>query len=364
MKFEHQFIETDPGFDGWGAVVVADFDGDGRPEFATGGKGGGIYCLYDFDPERGEWDRSVISDAFSPNVGAAALDADGDGRLEIVCGEWGSRLLWFGQSNGGWDCRTVGDGLVDPHDVLSGDVNGDGRDEVIVREKDGRLVIYYPSSSELPWRRQVVASDLSGDGTCLASLALPSVVDIVTNMGWFENVNGDGTEWVRHPLIPEDLGWHPESRIAVADVDGDGQLEVVITESEIGQARLAILKAKDKNHAWRSRVLIDRDQDMRAFHTLQLVDLDGDGELEIFTAEMENGKTDGILAKPKWMALSRTPGDAWISEVVFDSNLGTHSAGVGDFDGDGKLDLVGKVWRANAVNGNGGRNHIDFLRQV
>jgi hypothetical protein len=100
VKFEHQFVDDDPGFDGWGAVVVADFDGDGRPEFATGGKGGGIYCLFHYDPVAGQWNRSVISDAYSPNVGAAAIDADGDERHEIVCGEWGSRLLWFVPANG------------------------------------------------------------------------------------------------------------------------------------------------------------------------------------------------------------------------------------------------------------------------
>ena len=67
MKFVHQFIDDDPGFDGWGAVVMADFYGDGRPEFATGGKGGGIYFLFDYDPAAGQWHRSVMSDAYSPN---------------------------------------------------------------------------------------------------------------------------------------------------------------------------------------------------------------------------------------------------------------------------------------------------------
>lgn len=38
MHYEHHFIDDDPGYDGWGAMVVADFDGDGRPEFAEGGK--------------------------------------------------------------------------------------------------------------------------------------------------------------------------------------------------------------------------------------------------------------------------------------------------------------------------------------
>ena len=298
MTFEHQFIDDDPGYDGWGAVVVADFDGDGRPEFVTGGKGGGIYCLFDYDPAAGQWHRSVISEAYSPNVGAATIDADDDGRHEIVCGEWGSRLLWFVPTDGGWDCRVVWDGLDDPHDVLSGDVDGDGRDEVIVREKDGRLMIFYPSA-ELPWKCREIASGLPGDGTCLVSLAVPGVLDIVTAQGWFENVNGDATEWVRHPLISDELDWHPESRVAAADLDGDGQVEVVISESEIGPARLAVLTPRTRGLAWRAKILIDRNEDRRALHSLQLMDLDGDGALEIFTAEMENGKTDGLTSKPE-----------------------------------------------------------------
>ena len=48
--------------------------------------------------------------------------------------------------------------------------------------------------------------------------------------------------------------------------------------------------------------------------------------------------------------------------MLLDANLGTHSAIAADFDGDGQLEIAGKVWRANAVNGNGGRNHVDFLR--
>lgn len=80
MPYEHHFIDDDPGFDGWGAVVIADFDGDGRPEFATGGKGGGIYCLFDFRPEDESWERQVITSDFSPNVGAAVVDRqEGEG---------------------------------------------------------------------------------------------------------------------------------------------------------------------------------------------------------------------------------------------------------------------------------------------
>jgi hypothetical protein len=79
---------------------------------------------------------------------------------------------------------------------------------------------------------------------------------------------------------------------------------------------------------------------------------------------MENGKTDGLTSKPEWLVLSSMKDGSWATTVICDQNLGRHSAVVGDFDGDGKLDLVGKVWRANKANANQGRNHIDFLKQV
>ncbi|MBT4139134.1 MAG: VCBS repeat-containing protein, partial [Candidatus Latescibacteria bacterium] len=114
FQFEHEFIESDGGYDGWGAVVVADFDGDGRPEFATGGKGGGFYHIYDYDVELKSWTCHVVTRDFSPNVGAAAVDLDGDGRLELVCGEWGERLMWLVPPESGldnWVGHEVGTGL-------------------------------------------------------------------------------------------------------------------------------------------------------------------------------------------------------------------------------------------------------------
>ena len=365
-EFEHAFIETDGGYDGWGAVAVADFDGDGRPEFATGGKGGGFYHLYDYDVETQAWVRHVITNDFSPNVGAAATDLDGDGKLELVCGEWGDRLMWLVPSEmglDGWTCYEVGKGLDDPHDVLAADLDGDGRDEIIVREKDGRLMVYdVAPDPHQPWQRSVIAEALAGDGTAVADLSGNGALDIVTNMGWFENVNGDGSKWVCHSLVPDALNWHPESRLVIGDVDGDGVLEVVITESEIGEARMAILRPRQLGEPWEAEVILNADLDLRALHSLQIVDLDGDGEMEIFTAEMENGKTDGVEAKPRWWCLKCEDGK-WVPHILLDENLGTHSAVVADYNGDGRMDIVGKLWRANAVNGNEGRLHVDCLWQ-
>lgn len=60
---------------------------------------------------------------------------------------------------------------------------------------------------------------------------------------------------VIHPLNPEELKWHPETRLAVGDIDGDGKLNIVITESEIGNARIAILRQEQLGKAWNAEII-------------------------------------------------------------------------------------------------------------
>jgi hypothetical protein len=348
-------------------MAVGDFDCDGRPEFITGGKGGGFFYLYDLNIQTGAWERHVITRKLSPHVGAAATDLDGDGRDEIVCGEWGPRLLWFTCPTGDldhWEYHAVYSGLADPHDLIAVDLDGDGRDEIVVRNKDGALLLFRPPADPShPWPVQVIADRLNGDGTAVASVARPATLDIVTNDGWFENIRGDGSEWVRHPFAPEEPGLHPESRIAIGDLDGNGTPVAVLTESEIPAARMFLLRYAGPDRPWEMELLIDRSEHICGMHSLQLADLNTDGKLDIFTAEMENSRTDGVNTKPRWWCLSKLSDGSWHKHILLDMNLGSHSASVADFDGDGNLEIVGKVWRANKVNGAGGKNHVDFLKR-
>ena len=126
--------------------------------------------------------------------------------------------------------------------------------------------------------------------------------------------------------------------------------------------RLGILRPGAADRPWEIEILIPAEMDLRALHSLQLEDLDNDGRLEIFTAEMENNKSDGVKARPKWWAPAHEADGSWSRHVLLDANLGTHAATVADYDGDGWPDIVGKTWRANKINGNEGRGHVDFLR--
>lgn len=380
MVFEHEFVDAQGGYDEWGAAAVADFDGDGVPEFVTGGRGGGFLHLYDYD---GSWARYEVTHEVSPNVGAAPIDVDDDGRPELVFGDWGEQLLL--ESRGGTAGSTryeetadkglywavmdpardefgavhqIDTGLTDPHDVLAGDVLGTESDQIVVRNKDGTLTIYVvPEDPTAAWKSITVAESLPGDGTYLADLTGDETTDIVTNRGWFER---KGNEFVRHPIpFPDD--WDDETRLVVGDVDGDGVPEVVLTESEVNRdARLAVAFHDGDGRNWDVEVIIDESRDRRGLHSLQITDIDGDGRNEIVSAEMENGKTDGQQRTPVWFVLSADRGE-WSEEVIFDANLGAHEAKVADFDDDGDLEVIGKIWHPNLPNGNGANHHVSWL---
>jgi hypothetical protein len=122
------------------------------------------------------------------------------------------------------------------------------------------------------------------------------------------------------------------TRVAVADLDGDGRLEIVLCEGESHPGRLAWCAPPD----WGPRILRD---DLFHPHSLEIADLNGDGLPDIFVAEMGLGRNPD----PK-MLIHLNRGNADFEEVVFQRGIPTHEAKVGDLTGDGRPDIVGKPY--------------------
>lgn len=369
FQFRHHFVDDNLPGDRWGQTALVDIDRDGDLDFITGQSGGEIRW-YEFQkPEK--WVSHLLGTESPSDVGGAALDVNRDGRIDFVTGG-----AWFEQPKDPkterWRRHDFDPKLRAVHDIITADLDGDGRAEIITMS-DKNDVRFYRIPHEDPtmtWPLQSIgpavhaglsAGDLDGDGD----------TDIVRSQVWFENL-GKGNEWREHKFC--DIPWadrkeqpfyYLASRSWVSDLNRDGRLDIILTENEIPGGRVAWFEApKDpKQPSWTPHILPTSDDEARGpYHSLQLADFDRDGDLDIFAGEMEH------LGKPphRWFIWENVQGDGsqFAERVILDQGLGTHETQAGDVDGDGDIDLAGKLWRPVPGNGNKGRNHVDFLENL
>ncbi len=365
FRFRHHFIDRQLPGTGWGQTAAADLDRDGRADFVTGRSGGPIFWYRLETADR--WTRFRLGEKSPSEVGAAAVDVDGDGWIDLVTGG-----AWF--RNTGCPRKEPFERIVfDPqlsrvHDVVLADLDGDGRSDVLTMSDKNNLRWYRVAHDPRQlWVRHdigpsvhagVAAGDIDGDGH----------IDVVRSNLWFENANGEGTRWTSHENIPFGNPNPPfplGTYCVVADLDLDGDADLVMTENEIRGGRIAWLENADgRGGKWQCHELPAGDRVVRgAYHSLVVADFDQDGDADIFSCEME-----GIRGErpPRWFLWENADGRAghFVEHVILDARLGGHAVVAGDFDGDGDLDLAGKLWRPRPDNANQGRNHADFLENL
>lgn len=377
FTFQHHYIDRtlpirDNRVGDYGLTALADLDQDGDLDFVLGGRAIEPSKLYWFEfqaPNR--WIRHLAGTHYLSDVGLAALDVDQDGWVDLVCsGVWyrntgRPREQAFTRIE--FDANATG-----AHDVLIADVDGDGRPDCVLmgdeRTKLNALCWYsIPSDPRQPWRRHPVgppvhgaitprgAVDLDGDGD----------LDLIRSDTWFENKDGKGTEWVAHPDIP--MGRKGPFgicvRTAVADLDGDGQFEIVMADADIVDSRVAVLKyARDGVTKW-TKSDLPQSFTYGSLHALAVADFNGDGRPDIAACEQEELLPPG-RENPRWIIWENQGDNRFAERVVFDQKLGGHELQAGDVDGDGDIDICSKAWGPSPWNGNGGQMHVDFLENV
>ncbi len=364
IKFGHHYIDRELPGRSWGQSALTDVDRDGDLDFVTGRSGSEILWYEYQGADR--WTRHPLGQNSPSDVGAVAMDLDGDKWVDFVAGG-----AWY--RNPGtprakpFERRVFGD-VPGVHDIVVADVNGDGKVDIVTMS-DRNNVRWYaiPKDPTKPWEHHDVgpsvhagisAGDIDGDGD----------TDILRSNVWFENVSGDGLKWAEHPTVPcgGTSGWQANAtRSAVCDINGDGKNDVVIADAEISGGKIVWLENLDgRGRSWKRHQLPHSDDDPRgAYHSLAVADFDKDGDLDIFSCEME--WVSGAR-QPRWFIWENVDGkgENFVERVVLDAGLGGHEAVVADVDADGDLDICGKLWIPRKDNANQGRNHADFLENL
>lgn len=329
--------------------AVGDVDLDGDPDIvATPNETVGELRLY-LAPD---FQRQIIVNLVPATHGypyfrgddLKLADIDRDGDLDVVArigdsGDQNGKMVWIEnplsachQLSGSWTVHDLG-ACIYIKDMVVVDIDRDGRLDVATRGETETFLWFNNGSGAWlkrtlthPSREGMDAGDLDGDGD----------VDFALNGFWLETpADPRQQDFAEHAIAPQwynqNVGWQGNScKVVVADVDGNGRNDVVLSHSEYTGYPVAWYSASDpRNGPWTEHVIVPV---CDACHNLQVADFNGDGKQDVLYGGMITSEERGLTL------MLGNAGGGWTPFVIQDQ--GSYSAEIGDIDRDGDWDII------------------------
>jgi VCBS repeat protein/aldos-2-ulose dehydratase/isomerase family protein len=199
--------------------------------------------------EPGLWTPRLVDDTLTVVHGALVMDWDGDGRDELLTASFEGVHLFHSSGKGGglkWTKTRLASGdpaLVGPRPVPDGTGPRRGSSEIGVGRLAGRrflatiepwhgeqVTVYFESKPGSLWERRVIdrsfkdghalaVADLNGDGN---DEIVAGYRGLGTSLYAYYATNASGKNWERQTLDSEMAA----SCVVVADLNGDGRLDI------------------------------------------------------------------------------------------------------------------------------------------
>ena len=340
------------------APVVADFNGDGKPDVAVSDGASSVHILL------GNGDgtfQNQIDYAVSGTEGLAAADFNRDGDVDLATS--GATIL-LGNGDGTFQAARnfglvyIGAGNGVTPSIILGDFSGNGKLDAAVAATgillafgngDGTFQSYNGGASGLG--SNTLGVNTSGGGILAADFTNNGTLDLAATTGTFGGLsddlvavllgNGNGTF---QPEIDFSSWYQVPLSLATADFNGDGNLDLVVSGYS-GTSAGATIALGDGEGNFTSRLVPDSGVAGVITNDVVTGDFNGDG------------KADFIYCSAQGLGLFLGNGDGTFKQSTlaptFTNIVGMITA---DFNGDGILDLA-------VVNGfvNGSAGSVDVM---
>jgi len=347
-----KFNAAGPGTDGCNDVapLIVDADDDGEADVIVPASCNPTTFCFDGGTGAVKWTARTRGSDSPP----AAADIDGDGRLEILHGEFGGYVICMNAEDGSiaWELAVDTRSWIQTAPTLL-DADGDGALDFVVATWNrtagdtNAVYAYRASDRSLLWRTPL--ADVVYHGTAVADLDRDGKPELVIGdySGTITALNAeDGSiAWTyEHPD-----GYYAGAPASIADLNGDGRCEIVAVD----WYKMLVL-AHDGSLIWDYSIASGG----TSFRGAVLSDVDGDN-----LPDAVFGTSNGNL-----IALKGTDGST-LADVDLAADYGDarfeidHAPVIADFDGDGTLDafIVGGHTEYPDFSGNFGRGYAVSL---
>jgi hypothetical protein len=329
------------GENGADAVAMADVNGDGKPDLVVTNWCASASCTVpgnNIGVLLGNGDGTFQPAVTYPSLGLyadaiAVADVNGDGNPDLVVANCGSS---FSQNN----CVST---------------SGSGDLAVLLGNGDGTFKAAVPYSLGASGATSVAVADVNGDGKLDLIVATGSntagLVGVLLGMG-------DGTFQAE---VTYSSGGLSPLALAVADVNGDGEPDVVVanrwTDNTYTNSNVAVLLNGGTGN-FPSGIQYGTG----GFYpdSVAIADVNGDGNPDLVVANSSSIRSTGGLGNVG-VLLGNGKG-AFQAAMAYSSGLyGATSVAVADVNGDGKLDLVVANCSSSGGGCSGGGGNVGVL---
>lgn len=341
------------------AALIADLDRSGRNGFILGFRAVGPALVW-YRPAGKGWDRIVVEPEYlTVEAGGTVHDIDGDGWLDLVFGgDYQSPCVWWWRNPGKdwqagnpWQRYTIKkSGKTQHHDQRIADFKGLGKPQLAYWNQ-GASTLFVAEIPAQPrqleeWPSEPIFTGSAGENPGKYAEGMSSF-----------DIDGDGRAEIlagNYMFSYESAGKWRATRIA--DIGGlifagrfikDAKVPQVVIAPGDGSGPVRWHECRGDpadTRSWTGHDLVGRP--MIHPHSLQIADIDGDGNLDIFVAEMA-----------KWTERRPDPdnphaqaflfygdGKGNFRKTIFQTGMGFHEARVADLNGDGRPDILNKPY--------------------
>lgn len=336
-------------------VKITDLDGDGRNDVLVCDDVTNKITLLRFTET--SWEEIFIADIVSP-VSTYVLDYNGDGHKDIVVASIGFVEPTDNLIGSVWLLVNRGDLTFEPllllsgvprvADVKPGDFNGDGKidfvvaafgwresGEVILLEQVNPTLFVQHSVLKKNGPLQVEVTDLDGDGHLDFLVLYAQQHEMIV---WFRN-NGNG-QFEERVLCRAPHPAFGSSSFCLVDLDGDGDLDIILTNGDM-MDEVSMVKPYHGVRWLENDHLQFREHElfrMPGCYKAVPYDMDGDGDLDIVVSNLYyDWNVDDF---PSLVWLENVGGNQFQPHAILYSPTNIPAMDVGDLNHDGRPDII------------------------